>query len=168
MVIPASNDHEWAREYCRLAKGPPACSQRTVARCSDMALYGRGCSGYKRCIHVYIMPVNDPARTRRFAATPDLIADSLRDEILRGVIEPGAPLRQEELAERFQVSRIPVRDALLRLESQGLVHVYSNRGAFVISLSADEVREIYDMRILLEGDLIERAVPRMTAEDWRR
>jgi len=114
------------------------------------------------------MPVNDPARTRRFAATPDLIADSLRDEILRGVIEPGAPLRQEELAERFQVSRIPVRDALLRLESQGLVHVYPNRGAFVISLSADEVREIYDMRILLEGDLIERAVPRMTAEDWRR
>ena len=114
------------------------------------------------------MAVNDPVRARRLAATPDLIAESLREEILRGDIPPGAPLRQEELAARFQVSRIPVRDALLRLEAQGLVHVYPNRGAFVISLSANEVREIYDMRILLEGDLIERAVPRMTADDWRR
>ena len=114
------------------------------------------------------MPVNDAARARRGAATPDLIAESLRDEILRGAIAPGAPLRQEEVAERFQVSRIPVRDALLRLEAQGLVHVYPNRGAFVVSLSSDEVREIYEMRVLLEGDLLERAVPRMTADDWRR
>ena len=114
------------------------------------------------------MRVNDARRAGRGATTPDLIAESLRDEILGGAIPPGAPLRQEELAERFQVSRIPVRDALLRLEAQGLVHVYPNRGAFVVSLSGDEVREIYEMRVLLEGDLLERAVPRMTADDWRR
>src|SRR6478735_1168535 len=113
-------------------------------------------------------PVNDVHRVRRYSTTPDLIADTLRDEILRGEIAPGAALRQEELAERFGVSRLPVRDALMRLEAQGLVHVYPNRGAFVISLSADEVREIYEMRLLLEGDIIERAVPRMTADDWRR
>ena len=114
------------------------------------------------------MRVNIGRTTRRHATAPDMIAESLRDEILRGELAPGAALRQEELAERFQVSRIPVRDALLRLEAQGLVRIYPNRGAFVISLSADEVREIYDMRILLEGDLIERAVPRMTADHWRR
>jgi DNA-binding GntR family transcriptional regulator len=114
------------------------------------------------------MPVNDHTRVRRGATTPDLIAESLRVEILRGEIEPGQALRQEELAERFGVSRLPVRDALLRLEAQGLVHVYPNRGAFVISLSADEVTEIYEIRILLEGDIIERAVPRMTPEHWRR
>ena len=114
------------------------------------------------------MVVNDRAPARRYAATPDLIAEALRGEILRGDVAPGAPLRQEELADRFQVSRIPVRDALLRLEAQGLVRVYPNRGAFVISLSPDEVREVYDMRVLLEGDMIERAVPRMTADDWRR
>src|SRR3954471_4720361 len=113
-------------------------------------------------------PVNETHRVRRYSTTPDLIADTLRDEILRGEISPGAALRQEELAERFGVSRLPVRDALMRLEAQGLVHVYPNRGAFVISLSADEVREIYEMRILLEGDILERAVPRMTEEDWRR
>src|SRR5678815_5398232 len=104
--------------------------------------------------------VNPPdRRLRRATSTPDLIAESLREEILRGVLAPGQALRQEELAERFGVSRLPVRDALLRLEAQGLVHVYPNRGAFVISLSADEVSEIYEMRILLEGDIIERAVP---------
>ena len=113
-------------------------------------------------------PVNETHRIRRYATTPDLIAESLRDEILRGEIPPGQPLRQEELAERFGVSRLPVRDALMRLEAQGLVHVFPNRGAFVISLSPDEVREIYEMRILLEGDLLERAVPRMSDEDWRR
>ena len=114
------------------------------------------------------MAVNERTRVRRGATTPDLIADTLRDEILRGAVAPGQALRQEELADRFGVSRLPVRDALLRLEAQGLVHVYPNRGAFVISLSADEVREIYDLRILLEGDLLERAVPRLTADDWRR
>src|SRR5215213_10054850 len=113
-------------------------------------------------------PVNETHRIRRYATTPDLIAESLRDEILRGEIPAGQPLRQEELAERFGVSRLPVRDALLRLEAQGLVHVFPNRGAFVISLSSDEVREIYEMRILLEGDIIERAVPRMMPDHWRR
>ncbi len=112
--------------------------------------------------------VNDPGRLRRATTTPDLIAGTLRREILLGALAPGQPLRQEELAERFGVSRLPVRDALLRLEAQGLVDVYPNRGAFVVSLSADEVREVYEMRVLLEGDLIERAVPRMTADDWRR
>jgi DNA-binding GntR family transcriptional regulator len=112
-------------------------------------------------------PVNTAA-LRRATSTPDLIAESLRDEILRGQLGPGQALRQEELAARFGVSRLPVRDALLRLESQGLVHVYPNRGAFVISLSADEVREIFEMRLLLEGDMIERAVPHMSADDWRR
>ena len=115
-----------------------------------------------------MMPVNSSARARRYATSPDRIADALRDEILRGAIPSGAALGQEELAARFQVSRIPIRDALLRLEAQGLVQVYPNRGAFVISLSADDVREIYDLRLLLEGDILERAVPRLTADDWRR
>src|SRR3982750_1889647 len=98
-------------------------------------------------------PVNETHRFRRYSTTPDLIAESLRDEILRGEIPAGQPLRQEELAERFGVSRLPVRDALLRLEAQGLVHVFPNRGAFVISLSAGEVRGGYWMRVFPEGAL---------------
>jgi len=114
------------------------------------------------------MLVNERRHVRRYSTTPDLIAASLRDDILRGVIPPGQALRQEELASRFGVSRLPVRDALLRLEGEGLVEVFPNRGAYVTTLSADEVREIYHLRELLEGDAIEHAVPRMTPADWRR
>jgi DNA-binding GntR family transcriptional regulator len=114
------------------------------------------------------MAVNQTSRLRRGATTPDVIAETLREEILRGEFPPGQALRQEELATRFAVSRLPVRDALLRLKAQGLVDVVPNRGAFVVALSADEVREIYEMRVLLEGDLLERAVPLMSPEDWRR
>jgi DNA-binding GntR family transcriptional regulator len=114
------------------------------------------------------MPAADVALARRGATTPDLIAERIRAEILGGVLAPGQPLRQEDLATRFGVSRLPVRDALVRLEAQGLVEVFPNRGAFVVSLSADEVREIYHLRVLLEGDMLELSVPRMTSDDWRR
>jgi DNA-binding GntR family transcriptional regulator len=105
---------------------------------------------------------------RRHLTTPDIIADAPRAEIQAGAAPPGSALRQEELARRFGVSRLPVRDALLRLEGEGLVIVHPNRGAFVVSLSADEVREIFELRILLEGDVLERAVPRITRSHWRR
>lgn len=93
----------------------------------------------------------------RSNTTADLIADQLNAEIMRGDIRPGAPLRQEDLATRFGVSRIPVREALRRLERDGLVAVFPNRGAFVIEVTAQDIREITHMRILVECDLIERA-----------
>ena len=99
-----------------------------------------------------------PARTM-----PDLIADALRAGIDRGEPPPGSALRQEVLAARFGVSRLPVRDALRRLAAEGLVVVHPNRGAFVAQFSVAEVEEIYDLRRLLEGDLLARAVPRMDA-----
>jgi DNA-binding GntR family transcriptional regulator len=100
--------------------------------------------------------------------TQDLIASALRADITSGRVPPGAALRQEDLAQRFAVSRIPVREALRRLESEGLVRVYANRGAFVVSLSAGEIQEIMDLRGLLEGDLMFRAVPRLAEPDWIR
>lgn len=96
------------------------------------------------------------------------IADSLRKEIRLGRVSPGAALRQEELATRFKVSRIPIREALRVLERDGLVQVFPNRGAFVVQLNAAEMEEIADLRILLEGDLVERAVTRMHASDIQK
>lgn len=92
--------------------------------------------------------------------TASSLADRLRAEIDEGAWAPGAALRQDELAERFGASRIPVREALQMLQAQGLVTIAPNRGAFVVALDADEVEEIFDMRVMLEGHLLASALPR--------
>src|SRR5215207_7058337 len=97
--------------------------------------------------------------------TPELIADALRDDIAGGLLQPGQALRQDELATRFGVSRIPVREALRRLEEEGLVAVHANRGAFVTTLADTEIIEIFDMRLLLEVDLVRRAVANLGDRD---
>lgn len=94
--------------------------------------------------------------------TPEAIATELRTELMAGVLRPGAELSQVVLAERFGVSRIPVRDALRILAGEGLVEMEANRGAKAISLAPAEVREIYDLRILLECDCLRRAAEAMT------
>ncbi|MCQ4158849.1 GntR family transcriptional regulator [Roseomonas sp. GC11] len=94
--------------------------------------------------------------------TQDLVVEALRADIAQGRIPPGAALRQEDLAARFAVSRIPIREALRRLESEGLVRVFPNRGAFVVELSPAEIQEITDLRAMVEADLACRAVPRLT------
>lgn len=100
--------------------------------------------------------------------TADSIASKLEDEITAGAIEPGAELIQTDLAKRFAVSRIPIRDALQVLAAAGLVTITPNRGARVIQLTKGEVREVYDLRILLECDCLKQAIPKMTAEDHKR
>lgn len=105
--------------------------------------------------------------TIKARTTSDAIADMLAEEISTGTLALGAPLRQEELAARFGVSRIPIRDALQRLEGEGLVVIYPNRGAYVAELSVDEIREIIDMRVLIEGDLAFQAVRAMDEDALR-
>lgn len=116
----------------------------------------------------------------------ELVLDELRARILSGAFPPGAPLRQEALAEELGVSRIPVREAIRLLSSEGLVEVLPHKGAFTSMLSKDEVREFFDLRQRLEPWLLFDAVPllseptlaraerlvlqmdRATAEDWGR
>ena len=94
--------------------------------------------------------------------TPDTIAAELRSELMTGTLAPGAELSQVVLAARFGVSRIPIRDALRILAGEGLVEIETNRGAKAIALTPDEVREIYDLRVLLEGDCLRRAAKKLT------
>ena len=84
------------------------------------------------------------------AVTSRRIATALRDEILSGAIAPGERLRQDELAARLGSSRLPVREALRMLESEGLVELEPNKGARVPALSLDEVNTLYRMRERLE------------------
>ncbi|WP_419912203.1 GntR family transcriptional regulator [Hoeflea sp.] len=91
-----------------------------------------------------------------------IIFDSLRQAIIEGELNDGDPLRQDEIATLFNTSRIPVREALTRLEQQGLVESRRYRGAVVAGLSAVEAAEIFDFRSLLESEVIAASVPKMT------
>jgi DNA-binding GntR family transcriptional regulator len=88
----------------------------------------------------------------------DVVTNALREAILSGDLRPGERLRQEPLADQLRVSRIPLRDALRRLETEGLVQFGPRRGAHVTALAPDDVREIYELRILLEERAIRHAI----------
>ena len=97
---------------------------------------------------------------------PDMISDDIRERILNGELSEGDAIRQEALAEEYHVSRMPVREALKRLDAEGLVQLTNNKGATVITHSLDEIGEIFDLRRLIEVDLFRRAIPKMTADHF--
>jgi DNA-binding GntR family transcriptional regulator len=95
-----------------------------------------------------------PPERSRESNLPKRIADQLRELIGRGTLPPGLQLRQMDLAERFQASRVPIREALKLLHGEGLVEHDPNRGFFVAPLSIDEARQLYRIRHLLEAELL--------------
>ncbi|MEO8333912.1 MAG: GntR family transcriptional regulator [bacterium] len=111
----------------------------------------------------------DPESTRvlplRRQTLASMTLDSLRDRILNGHFPEGEPLRQDAIAEELGVSRIPVREALRQLESEGLVTLHPHRGAVVSTLSLEEITELFELRAEIESALLRRAVPMMTATD---
>lgn len=107
-------------------------------------------------------------RTISRQSLPDVIADDVRERILSGEMVEGETIRQEALAEEYDVSRMPIREALKRLDAEGLVQLTNNRGASVTKHSLREIGEIFDLRILIEVDMFRRAIPKMKAPDFAR
>jgi DNA-binding GntR family transcriptional regulator len=98
----------------------------------------------------------------------DRLVDVVRDFILSGAIAPDVPIRQDALAAELRVSKIPLREALARLEQDGLVVSYANRGFFVRPMSPEEADEIYALRIKLEPDAAAFACLRADDADRER
>lgn len=96
------------------------------------------------------------------------IATLLRDAILTGEYEPGARIRQEDLADRLGASRVPVREALRMLEAEGLITLVANTGAWVSRLSQAECDELYQVRERIEPLLLRYNVPFLIAQDIDR
>jgi DNA-binding GntR family transcriptional regulator len=97
--------------------------------------------------------------------TAEQIADRVRTEIEEGRLVPGAPLNQVDLAARFGLSRIPVREALRQLVAEGYVTYRPNKGANVVSaLAPEDAQEIIEIRECLEARLMDRAIERLTAQ----
>jgi DNA-binding GntR family transcriptional regulator len=90
-----------------------------------------------------------------------LATDRIRRAILDGTFRPNDRLNHAELAERLNISRIPTREALRVLEGEGLVKSYPYRGTVVSTMSAEEIEEAYEIRILLETSAAQRAIRRM-------
>jgi DNA-binding GntR family transcriptional regulator len=93
---------------------------------------------------------------------------SMHDAIVRGDLQPGERLPIEELAEVFEMSPMPIREALRRLDAVGLVENVPHRGARVTELSLDDLREVYEARLALEPLALEQAAGRFSDEDTER
>lgn len=100
--------------------------------------------------------------------TQESVAARLRHLILSRELRPGERLVQSELAEQLGVSRTPIREALHRLESDGLVKLSPNKGASVADLSISELEDIYSIRIAIEGYGAYLAAQSITNEDLKR
>lgn len=93
------------------------------------------------------------------------LAERLRERIISGAAEPGQPIRQDTLAAELGVSKIPLREALARLEEEGLLRSEVNRGWFVTPLTAAEAREVYALRLTLEPGTAARASARASKRE---
>ncbi|WP_067465857.1 GntR family transcriptional regulator [Actinomadura macra] len=101
---------------------------------------------------------------RRPPTAQEFVLTELRRAITTGRFRPGAPVRQDAIAEELGVSRVPLREALKTLQGEGLVTYHAHRGYFVEELSLDDLREVYRIRELLEGEAIRQAVTHLTLE----
>ncbi len=107
-------------------------------------------------------------RTRHPVSQKDRVYRRLRREILTLGLAPGQLVVENDLARRFGVSKTPVREALARLEQDGLVDVLPRRGYLVTTVTAAGVHEVFEVRAALEGAAAELAATRMTADELAR
>ncbi|MGX6509602.1 GntR family transcriptional regulator [Rhodococcus sp. SJ-2] len=101
----------------------------------------------------------------RAGTTVDDVYAALRERIIDGTYQPGLRMSQEQLATDFEVSRTPLREALQRLESDGLVVAYANRGMHVAPIVNSETEQSYALRVLVEPPTIAAVSSNLTEED---
>ncbi|MEP3246504.1 MAG: GntR family transcriptional regulator [Sneathiella sp.] len=102
------------------------------------------------------------AKEQKKGDRTELLVEALRTAIILGELEPGQALRQEELAQNYSSSRMPVREALRTLSGEGLVQLIPNRGAIVAPINADELQENTEMREVSELLALRLAVPHLS------
>ncbi len=103
-----------------------------------------------------------------FLPLRDVVFNTLRQAILKGELKPGERLMELTLAERLGVSRTPIREAMRKLELEGLVVMVPRKGAQVADISEQDLNDVLEVRISLEHLAIEKACERMTEEDMSR
>jgi len=112
------------------------------------------------------MPISDLRPPRR-QSTVEYLAEQLRAAVMSGRLAPGTQLGEAELAEQFQVSRGPLREAMQRLVSEGILHAIVNRGVFVNELTLADVVDVYRARSLIERGALELVLAERREETYR-
>jgi DNA-binding GntR family transcriptional regulator len=107
------------------------------------------------------MPSN---RKIKRQSLPETLTEALRERILNGDFKEGEALVQDAIAQEYDVSRMPVREALRQLEACGLVVMHLHKGAVVNSVPTEQIAELFELRALLECELLALAIPRMTEQ----
>lgn len=93
------------------------------------------------------------------------VVAAMRRAIVLGDLAPGTHLKEPLLAQRFGVSRLPVREALAQLEHEGLVRVEPRRGAFVVGVTMQDISDIFECRLMLEAHAVRHAAKRITPQE---
>jgi len=93
------------------------------------------------------------------------IVETIRNAIVNGQLAPGTRIAEPELAEKFGISRTPIREAFRQLESEGFITVVPRKGAIVASLSPHDIADFYDLKMVLEGYAARCAVKTLTESD---
>jgi DNA-binding GntR family transcriptional regulator len=110
-----------------------------------------------------IQPIEDTKKT-----IAGIVQERIRDAILTGTIPAGSRIDQAQLAQDLNVSLVPVREALKKLEGEGFVQIIPRRGAFVTATSVKDMEELYFARALLEGQAAYHAVDKLKTPDFKR
>ncbi len=103
---------------------------------------------------------------RRYRTATEFVEATLKQAILAGALPPGTPLRQEELATRFAMSRMPIREALRQLEAQGLVDFEPHRGAIVVEITLQDAADNFAIRGALEPQALRLSLPHLGPADF--
>lgn len=98
----------------------------------------------------------------------ELVYEELKRLIIEGEIEPGSRIVETDYAEKFQISRTPIREAIRMLELEGFVESQSKGGVIVKQITKEDIEEIYRIRIALEGIIIEEAIRKAEKRDIRK
>lgn len=97
--------------------------------------------------------------------TSALIVDSMRERLMNHEFDESEMIRQDRLAKEYNVSLSPVREALIQLEAEGLLTLVRHHGYAITTLSIDDIQQLYELRALIEVELIKHAIPKLTESD---
>lgn len=120
--------------------------------------------------HIGLSGITSPKKSAPIPrqSLASVVVERLREKIISGELHEGEQLRQDAIATEFQISRIPVREALSHLAAEGLITIFANRGAVVSALSPEEIVQLFETRAVLECYALRQAIPNLKEEDFRR